>query len=243
MEFVTILFLFHVLVLWLEACEILAPRTRDRNFTPALEGSLNHWATREVPRVIFKDQLGCSPLSWLNWNILVPRQVPVPVKILKVSPQCWLRHVVPPFITVSIEQCKPGCCQEIWCWTQDCSTSVGNFTEHRPSGGLTWRPCGPSISSRAGVAWFSVKGQMVILCFLSQMVCWQLLTSETVTNNILRNGRDCVTIKLYLQNKAVSWIWPKGCSLQTPALDNLKSGWIKGTSTGCFLGTEGCQPL
>ena len=75
------------------------------------------------------------------------------------------------------------------------------------------------------------------------MVCCQLLTSEAVTDTILRNGHDCVTIKLYLQNKAVSWIWPEGCSLQTPALDSLKSGWLKATSTGCFLGTQVCQPL
>ena len=206
------------------------------------KGSLNHWTSREVPRVMFKDQLGCSPLSLLNWSIFVPKLVPVLVKILKVNPWCWLRHVVP-FITVSVEQCKPGCCQEKWCWIHDCSTSVGNFTEHRPSRGLAWRACGPSISSRAGVAWFSVKGQMLILCFLSQMVCCQLLTSKAVTDNILRNGRDCVTIKLHLQNKTVSWIWPEGCSLQTPALDSLKSGWIKATSRGCFLGPEVCQVL
>lgn len=45
---------------------------------------------------------GHSLLSLLSRSRQVPMQAPVLVRILKVSPQCWLRCEAP-FITVSVE--------------------------------------------------------------------------------------------------------------------------------------------
>ena len=49
-EFVTILFLFYVLVFWPRGMWDLSSPTRDRTHTPCTgRRNLNHWTTREVP--------------------------------------------------------------------------------------------------------------------------------------------------------------------------------------------------
>ena len=52
-EFVTILFLFMLWFFGHEACGILAPLPGIETTTPALEGSLNHWTARQVPKLLF----------------------------------------------------------------------------------------------------------------------------------------------------------------------------------------------
>ena len=55
-EFVTILFLFYVLVFWpLDMWDLSSP-TRDGTCTPSItRGDIKHWTTREVPlHIIFK---------------------------------------------------------------------------------------------------------------------------------------------------------------------------------------------
>ena len=49
-EFVTVLLLFYVLVLWPQGMWDLNSLTRDRTCTSCIgRQSLNHWTTREVP--------------------------------------------------------------------------------------------------------------------------------------------------------------------------------------------------
>ena len=52
-EFVTILLQFYVLVLWSQGMWDLSSPTRDRTHTPlcARRWSLNHWTTKELPRI------------------------------------------------------------------------------------------------------------------------------------------------------------------------------------------------
>ena len=50
-EFVTILLLFYVLVLWPRGMWYLSSPTRDRTCTPCI-GLLNHWTTRDLSFVI-----------------------------------------------------------------------------------------------------------------------------------------------------------------------------------------------
>ena len=52
-EFVTILFLFMFQFFGHETCGILAPLPGIETTTPALEGSLNHWTARQVPKPYF----------------------------------------------------------------------------------------------------------------------------------------------------------------------------------------------
>ena len=51
-EFVTILFLFYVLVFWPQGMWDLSSLTRDRTHTSCIgRQTLNHWATREVRKL------------------------------------------------------------------------------------------------------------------------------------------------------------------------------------------------
>ena len=52
-EFVTIVFLFYVLVFWPQGMWDLSSPTRDGTHTPYIgRQGLNHWTAREVPTVI-----------------------------------------------------------------------------------------------------------------------------------------------------------------------------------------------
>ena len=54
--FVTILLLFHILVFWPQGMWNLSSPTRDRTQTPFTgRRSLNHWTSREVPRIFALD--------------------------------------------------------------------------------------------------------------------------------------------------------------------------------------------
>ena len=54
MEFVTILLLFHVLVVWLQGMWDLSSLTRDQTCTPCIgRQTLNHWTMREVPSLLY----------------------------------------------------------------------------------------------------------------------------------------------------------------------------------------------
>ena len=51
-EFVTTLLLFYVLVFWPQGMWDLSSPTRDQTLTPCIgRPSLNHWTTREIPKV------------------------------------------------------------------------------------------------------------------------------------------------------------------------------------------------
>ena len=52
-EFVTVLFLFYVLVFWPQACGILAPRPVIKLELPALEEVLTTWLPGKSPRYRF----------------------------------------------------------------------------------------------------------------------------------------------------------------------------------------------
>ena len=71
-EFVTTLFLFSVLVFWPQGMWNLSFQTRTELTHPALEGSLNHWTSREVP---WASSLNCFPVasgsSWHHSSLLI----------------------------------------------------------------------------------------------------------------------------------------------------------------------------
>ena len=50
-EFVMILFLFYVLVFGCQAWGILPPQPGIEPAPPPLEGSLNYWITRKIPKL------------------------------------------------------------------------------------------------------------------------------------------------------------------------------------------------
>ena len=63
-EFVTILFLFYVLVFWLQGMCDLGSLTKDRTCTLCIgRWSLNHWTAREVPITTVSENGGCH-LFW-----------------------------------------------------------------------------------------------------------------------------------------------------------------------------------
>lgn len=47
--------------------------------------------------------------------------------------------------------------------------------------------------------------------------------AKAAINNLEMNGQDCVSIKLYLQIQAESWIWPVSLSFLTPVLEPWRS--------------------
>ena len=67
--FVTMLLLFYALSSFAhKACGISAPQPGIKPTAPALEGSLNHWITREVP-LLFISYPVCGVFLWQpGWN-------------------------------------------------------------------------------------------------------------------------------------------------------------------------------
>ena len=82
-EFVTILFLFYVLVFWLWGMWDLSCLTRNWTFTPCVgRQSLNHWMAREVSSLSFNEHL----------SVNVSESNPACPDLSLSSPTVWSSH-------------------------------------------------------------------------------------------------------------------------------------------------------
>ena len=61
-EFATILLLSYLFFFGFQACETLTPQPGSEPSSPALQGGLNHWATREAPSSLILTPLPISQI-------------------------------------------------------------------------------------------------------------------------------------------------------------------------------------